>query len=97
MAKYAPQWAQKPDANQPEIVTALEKIGCIVLDLHRVGGGCPDILVWRNGKCCLLEIKFLKAKLNKLQREFHAVWTGCTFTVRSPEEAIAAVPTFTNG
>ena len=97
MARYAPQWAQKPDANHVEIVAALVKIGCKVIDLHRVGGGCPDILVWRNGKCCLLEIKYLKGKLNKLQEKFHADWKGCTFTVRSPEEAISAVLTFTNG
>jgi hypothetical protein len=49
----------KHDGNHDEIVEALEDVGCIVVDLSAVGGGCPDILVWRRstGMLRLLEIK----------------------------------------
>jgi len=84
-------WARKVDTNQGDIVAALEKIGCSVLDLSRVGQGCPDLLVGRADKCYLLEVKSGKAKLNEKQVEFHEDWRGNIAVVRSPEEAIQVV------
>ena len=92
----APRWAQAPDSNQKEIADALEKTGCWVHDISRVGGGLPDLMVWRAGRCYLLECKTSKGKLNKKQAEFHKKWTGCTFVVRTPVEALKAVG-LTNG
>ena len=87
----APRWAQAPDANQKEIVVALEKVGATVLDLHRVGQGCPDILVGWRGSCYLLELKTLKGKLEPSQIEFRDMWKGHFAVVRSPMEALKAI------
>lgn len=87
----APRWRQKPDSNQQDIIDALEKIGCVVYDATRVGGGFPDLVVGRSGLCCLLEVKTDSGQLNTKQRRFHEMWTGCTFVVRSPMQAIETV------
>ncbi len=62
----------RQDANASAIITALKRCGASVVDLHAVGGGCPDILVgfrsapiaminggqWiDNGNMVLMEIK----------------------------------------
>ena len=49
--------AARTDDNHAEIREALRKVGCSVLDLSRVGGGCPDLLVWRWGTFYLMEVK----------------------------------------
>lgn len=83
----------KIDGNQAEIVNALKKVGCSVMDLSAVGGGCPDIAVGRNNIVYLLEIKnpATKGKLNKLQKEWHAKWRGQVDVVRTIEEAFKAI------
>ena len=45
---------KKTDANQKQIISDLKKIGVSVLNLSRVGGGCPDILVGWQGKNILI-------------------------------------------
>jgi hypothetical protein len=90
MGKYAPRYAQKPDLNQPEIVTGLIKIGCSVYDAHRVGE-IPDIIVGFRGCTLLLEIKMPKGKLKKTQSDWHRDWNGHSAVVHSLEEAIAVV------
>lgn len=49
--------AAKVDDNQREIVDALRKRGCFVQSLAPVGNGCSDLLVGRNGRWVLLEVK----------------------------------------
>ena len=89
--------AAKIDQNQPEIVAALERVGCQVLHLHRVGGGCPDLLVkTRGGRLLLLEIKDgaklpSKRGLNILQKQFHEEWHPCCRVVETVDEALRAV------
>ena len=90
MGRYAPRYAQKPDSNQPEIVTGLEKIGCSVYDAHRVGE-IPDIIVGARGCTLLLEIKIPGAKLSPTQKDWHRDWQGHSCVVHSLEEAIAEV------
>lgn len=85
-----PRFRQKPDANQPEIITALLKIGCSVYDASRVGE-IPDLLVGYRGCSLLLEVKLPKGKLSKPQELWHKRWNGHSCVVRSPEEAIEAV------
>lgn len=51
---YAP--GQK-DANQDELVAALEAGGCAVIDMHERGGGFPDLIVHHRNKTHLVEIK----------------------------------------
>lgn len=72
--------ARKVDANQGEIVSALRSLGCHVLELSAVGGGVPDLVVWhRDGiRARLVEIKnpLTRGKLNDVQTQWHANWTG---------------------
>ena len=88
------RWQKKTDANHTSIVTALEKIGCSVYDMSRVGGGFPDICVGYRQCNWLLEIKTEKGTLNEKQKDFFDLWRGQKCIVRSPEEAIQVV---TNG
>lgn len=83
--------AAKVDSNHREVVAALRAAGCEVLDLSRVGGGCPDLLVYRTarGLLRLLEVKVAKGRLTELQQTKFMrlpVWV-----VRSPAEALAAM------
>jgi hypothetical protein len=84
------KYARKTDSNQGDVISALSKIGCEVLDLSRVGGGCTDLLVWRAATCTLklIEVKTPKGKLNALQNTFHKRFAGCTHIARSPMEAV---------
>ena len=84
----------KVDDNQANIVAALRRIGCEVLSLAAVGQGCPDLLVQRNGKLYLLEIKdgnksASRQKLTPDQIEFHSHWQVTVVTTTA--EAILAV------
>jgi hypothetical protein len=87
--------AAKVDGNHAEIVRALRDAFCSVLDLSRVGKGCPDILVAFQGRMVLMEIKRPKAKgqtagkLEKAQEEFRDSWRGPVVVVHSVEEALA--------
>lgn len=70
---------------------ALEKIGCSVHDMSRVGGGFPDLVVGCRGLTLLLEVKTVQGSLNKEQEQWHTEWKGHTSIVRSPMEAIEVV------
>lgn len=88
--------AAKIDANQPEIVAALRKIGCTVQILSSVGKGCPDILVGYRGRNFLLEIKdgakpVSAQKLTPDQIEWHDLWNGQVNVVNCAEQAIKIV------
>jgi hypothetical protein len=83
--------AAKVDANQPAIVEALRRIGARVLHLHKVGGGCPDLLVCHRGRNVLIEVKMPGEGPNKMQSEFIAAWDGELHIVRTPEEALTAI------
>lgn len=81
----------RKDANHGPIVKDLKALGFDVVDLSRVGGGCPDILVAWSGGYALLELKTAAGKLNKKQKKFHAEFGGRIFMVRSVVEALAAL------
>lgn len=86
--------AAKRDDNHAEIVAALRKAGGLVLDLGAVGGGCPDLLVWRAGVFKLLEVKdgaksASRRELTPDQVKFHAIWP--VTVVCSVDEAISAI------
>lgn len=88
--------AAKVDANQKDIVSALRIAGYTVELLHRVGGGCPDILVGVNKKWNLLmEIKILDGDLNDKQIEWHANWTGQVCVIRTAKEAVDYIVSIT--
>jgi hypothetical protein len=90
--------AAKIDANQPEIVEGLRKMGVTVQPLHAVGDGCPDLLCGYKGVNILLEIKnrtgrvTAKGKhLTPEQEGFHRLWRGSVDVVWDLGEAINAV------
>lgn len=80
------------DANAAQIILALQKCGCAVLDLEKLGGGCPDIIVFYRDRARFLEIKTAKGALSWRQKNWRNAWTGPPpITVRTIDEALAAV------
>lgn len=67
--------AQK-DKNHGEIVALLKRRGFSVVDLSRVGSGCPDILVSDSRDMWLAEIKTDTGKFKDSQTKFYAQWGG---------------------
>ena len=84
------RWNAKTDANQPDIIAALETIGATVQPL-RDGEGTPDLLVGFRGNNFLLEVKTDDGTLNRKQEKWHRTWRGRVAVVRSPEEACRVV------
>jgi Holliday junction resolvase len=88
--------AAKVDDNHTEIVEALRAMGCTVMSLAAVGGGCPDIAVGIRGKTLLIEIKDgskppSRRKLTEDQLKWHSEWKGHVAIVENVEEAILTV------
>lgn len=90
--------AAKVDANQPEIVEVLRRVGCTVESLHRVGNGVPDLLVYAPnlGRNVLVEIKDgtlppSKRRLTAQQRKWHRSWPRDVYVIHSVEEALRLV------
>ena len=93
--------AARVDRNQTEVVEALRQAGCRVQPLHMIGKGCPDILVGRDGRLVLMEIKDGEKppsarKLTEDEAAWHALWAdvaqaGALVTVSTVSEALAAM------
>lgn len=91
--------AAKIDSNQPEIVRALQGVGCFVLSLAAVGKGVPDLLVSEPiypYRLHFLEVKDgskppSARKLTPDQVAFHAKFPGQIHIVKSINEALSAV------
>lgn len=84
------------DRNQSEIVLMLRTVGCTVQLLHKVGQGCPDLLVGYRGQNILLEVKDGELspsarKLTDRQVEWHRDWRGQVAVVCNVREAMAAL------
>jgi hypothetical protein len=80
------------DANAPAIALALRRCGASVLDLHAVGGGCPDLLVGYRGASWLMEVKTATGAVRPSQAAFARDWRGApVVVVRSAAEALAAI------
>lgn len=77
------------DANHGLIRDALRHFGCYVVDTSHVGEGFPDLLVARNQRAALVEVKTAGGKLTGLQEDFRAEWIkhGPYYLVRSIEDA----------
>lgn len=88
--------ARRVDANHSDIVAALRKLGCTVLDLSRAGRGCPDVCVGYGGLSMLAEIKAEKGKLNVRQNEFLNQWTGGCYLLRTAEDCATLANTLRN-
>lgn len=64
--------------------------------LHTVGQGCPDILVGKDGKNWLFEIKDpmkppSQKALSEDEREFHAAWRGQVTVIETAEHALEKI------
>lgn len=83
----------KTDLNQPEIVSALRKVGAKVFVASAVGMGFTDLVVGFRGRVFLLEVKQPKKerRLTPSQKEFHAEWGAYISVVTDPIEALVAV------
>ena len=86
------------DANQPEVVKALRKIGAKVAITAQLGNGFPDLAVAYRGKWFLMEVKDgtlspSARKLSDEERDFHAEFCGHApvHVVENPEDAIRVV------
>jgi hypothetical protein len=89
--------AKRADANQPEIVGALEKMGCSVLHLHMVGKGCPDLAVAFRGRTYMVEIKNGKRywEMSPAQDKFRSTWNAPVILIDSVETATSWVQQLT--
>ena len=82
--------ASKRDANEADIVEALEDAGAIVTRLSQ--GGLPDLLVLCRDTFMLFEVKSGRGKLTKAQKLFNAANSkGPLAVVRTPAEAVGAM------
>lgn len=71
----------RTDANHRQIVEFFRSAGASVLDLSRVGDGCPDLLVGYQHQTALVEIKDgskapSKQQHTELQLLFMRMWRG---------------------
>lgn len=80
------QWKNKRDANEPDVIAALKKLGFAVYPLN-----LPlDLLCGYQGMNYLVEVKNgPSATFTEGQEAFIATWTGQQVTVRSVAEAEA--------
>lgn len=76
------------DGNHEAIVDALRRSGWKVVSLANVGGGVPDLLVYRTGQPIrLLEVKAKGGTITRMQEEFMAAGWPVTI-VRSVEDVL---------
>ncbi len=81
------------DANQPFITKALRDAGASVLVLSNMGHGCPDLLVGKDNRNWLMEIKDPSRKpserrLTEDEQVFHVLWRGHVCVVETVEDAL---------
>jgi hypothetical protein len=85
--------AARRDANEDQIVSALEACGAFVKKIN--DGGTFDLLVWYRGNTLLLEVKDGRKspsarELSPAEQKFHDAWPGDNLhIVLSPEDALA--------
>lgn len=94
-----PRYAAARDANEPEIVEALEKVGAAVVRLDASVAGLPDLLVGYRGRNVLMEVKLppgpqggtSHSPLSDDQVAFMQAWPGPAYVVRSAKQALRAL------
>jgi Holliday junction resolvase len=87
MGKYN----RKVDGNQRDIIATFESCGFTVVNLSRVGEGCPDLLIGRAGKCWLVEAKNPEGRnrIEQSQIDFAEAWNGPDIAiVRTVEDVV---------
>ncbi len=81
--------AHATDTNQPEIIEALEEIGCVVYEIEKP----VDLLIEFKRLWILIEVKNPKGRnrLTKEQVKFFKKTRAASYVVRNPIEAKAAI------
>jgi hypothetical protein len=81
---------RKVDENQKELVDTFLQMGFSVIDTSSVGGGFPDLILGKDNKNYLVEIKNEKAggRLNELQVKFFTEWKGQCCVIWNIEQAV---------
>lgn len=70
-------YKKRVDENQKQIIHTFIALGASVLNLSRVGEGCPDILIGYRNQSVLCEIKRNeKAPFTEPQIKFMQNWRG---------------------
>ena len=87
-----PKYDAHPDANQPDIIADLERLGFLVINVS-AWLLTPDIFVWGWGTNCppywtAWEIKTDKGALSKRQQDFIDLWPPGTIRVARTTEDI---------
>jgi hypothetical protein len=83
------RYDSRVDENQSGLIQAARDMGASVLLLHRVGMGCPDLLLFYHGQYMLVEVKSPGGVLNERQRDWIAHWPGPVKVVHSSHEMIS--------
>ncbi len=94
MARHYMRHGSRKDANHKEICDEFKRLGGEVLDLSRLGGGCPDIALWARGAWHVVEIKNTKTGygrkgLNKLQQLWANAAQAPVYIIYTVEQAAA--------
>lgn len=90
--------AGKVDANQAAITHDLRKLGYSVWITSNFGQGAPDLVVGKDGKTYLFEVKDgslppSKRQLTPDEKEFKASWKGHYAVIETTEEALREMVT----
>lgn len=85
--------AKRTDGNQTEIVEGLRKLGYSVAVTSMMGNGFPDIVVAKDFKTMLVEIKDpsqppSKRKLTADELKFHAKWNDIIVVAETIQDVI---------
>ena len=88
--------AKKVDVNQKAIVTALRKLGYSVAVTSSLGEGFPDLVVAKNGKTILVELKDgskppSQRRLTEHEKKFHENWKGKIIVAESVKNILCEV------
>lgn len=86
------KYANRRDANEPEIIKAFEAMGCTVIQLDAP----TDLLLGIRGLNLLVEVKDgnkppSRRKLTPNQKTFWAEWNGQKAKVETVDDAIALI------
>jgi hypothetical protein len=85
------RYAARIDANQDEIMDALQALGVWCWDIHWVGRGVPDLLCSYQGLTFLCEVKTPKAKMTLAEVRFAREFPGDLYVVRTVGDVVELV------
>ena len=83
--------AAKKDLTHNAIADGLRKAGWSVMDLSRLGGGVPDMVIGKPGMACVIEAKSEPGGVELLtedERRVYCRWTGPYIIASSAEDAL---------